>query len=156
MTKTTTQRETAPVSLWVKLQTGLLAGVLILLLALVLMIGSAAGRIEQSFQLVQRDLESLEMEEINQAVTALREAADRLAAVDAEGLNRTAQSLKAAADSLTRVDVDTLNGAIASLREAADTLKSLDMEALNNVVQSLNKTVASLQKVSDTISGIFH
>ena len=69
MTKTTTQRETTPVSLWVKLQTGLLVGILILLLVMTLLIGSAAGRIDKSFQLVQTDLEALEMDEINQAIT---------------------------------------------------------------------------------------
>ena len=155
MTKIQTQGETK-VSPWVKLQTGLLAGVMILLLALVLLLGFTAGRVEKSLGLVQTDLEALEMGQVNQAVTALREAADRLSAIDVEGLNETALSLKAAADSLTQVDVEALNGAISALKDAAANLKELDMDALNSVIQSLNKTVTSLQKVSDTISGIFH
>ena len=42
-----------------------------------------------------------------------------------------------------------------SLQQAADTLKDLDMDSLNAVISSLSKTVASLQKVADTIGGIF-
>ena len=155
MTEPTTRGEPNG-SPWVKLQTGLLAGVLVLLLALTLTVGSAARRIEQSFTLVQSDLEALEMDRVNQAIASLNEAARQLAAVDAAGLNATAQSLKEAADSLSALDVDKLNDAVAALKDAAANLKALDMEALNGVIQSLNHTVASLQKVSDTISGIFH
>ena len=141
MIKTATQRETAAVSLWVKLQTGLLAG--------------SVKQLDHSLELVQTDLEALQMDKVNEAVAALTEAADRLAAIDVEGLNETAQSLKAAADSLTKVDVETLNGAIASLKDAANTLKDLDIEGLNGVIQSLSKTAANLQKVSDAIGSIF-
>ena len=155
MTEPVPQKSTGRASIWIKLQTGLLAAVLALLVVLTCVVGVTARRMEKSLALVQTDLEALEMSQVNQAVEALTEAARQLAAVDVEGLNETAQSLKAAADSLANVDVDTLNGAIASLRDAADTLKSMDMEALNNVVQSLNKAVTSLQKVSDAISGIF-
>lgn len=142
-------------SSWIKVQTWLLAGVLILLTVLTATVGLTARRVEDSLDLVQTELEALEMQQVNEAVVALTAAADRLATVDAEGLNNTAQSLKEAADSLSKVDVQTLNGAITALKDAANTLKDLDIEALNGVIQALNNAVASLQAVTDTLGGIF-
>ena len=155
MTEQRKQGETVPVSPWVKLQTLLLAGVFVLLLALVFTTALSARRLDRSMELVQQDLEALDMGRVNEAVAALTEAAEQLAAVDVEGLNQTAQALKAGADSLTQVDVASLNKAVSSLQQAADTLKTMDMEAFNGVIGSLNKAVASLQKVSDTLSGLF-
>ena len=148
-------KKEASASLWIKLQTCLLAAVLVLLVVCTLLLAGSMKKVDRSLELVQADLENLNMDQVNEAVASLTEAANRLAAVDVEGFNKTAESLKAASDSLAKVDVETLNKAISSLQQAADTLKDLDMDSLNAVIGSLSKTVASLQKVADTIGGIF-
>ena len=103
MTEPAPQKTTGRASLWIKLQTGLLAAVLALLVVLTCVVGVTARRMEKSLALVQTDLEALEMSQVNQAVEALTEAARQLAAVDVEGLNEAAQSLKAAAASRARL-----------------------------------------------------
>lgn len=143
------------VSGWVKVQTLLLAAVLVLLAILVLVVGMTARHMEKGLDLVQADLESLEMDKVNTAIASLSEAADRLADVDISQLNETAQSLQAAAEGLASVDVDTMNKAVISLKEAADTLKALDMEALNGVIRSIDKTVQGLETAVNTLKGIF-
>ena len=60
----------ARVSLWVKIQTCLLAGVLVLLAILVVVAVLTARRVGQSLDLVQSDLQSLEMDHINEAIDA--------------------------------------------------------------------------------------
>ena len=143
------------VSAWVKVQTALLAGVLILLAILVIVIGMTARRVEKSLDLVQTDLEALQVERINKAVDALSEAAGHMAEVDISRLNETAKSLKSAAESLADVDIDTLNGAIASLKDAANTLKDLDTQALNGVIQAIDKSVKGLENAVNTLKGLF-
>ena len=106
------------VSGWVKVQTLLLAAVLVLLAILVIVVGMTARRMEKGLDLVQADLESLEMDKVNTAIASLSEAADRLADVDISRLNETATSLKAAAESLADVDIQSMNEAIVSLNSA--------------------------------------
>ena len=43
-----------------------------------------------------------------------------------------------------------------SQSDVAAAMKGLDVEAFNGVIQALNNAVSGLQRVSDTISGIFH
>lgn len=140
---------------WVKIQTILLAGVFVLLVLLLVVIGIAGRRMEKSLNLVQENLEALEMDHINEVIASLTEAADHLAKVDIARLNDTALSLKAAAESLSDVDVKTMNEAIASLKDAANTLKNLDIQSLNGVIQSIDRAVQGLETAVNTLKGIF-
>ena len=149
------QCRTDRVSSWVKVQTILLAGVLVLLAVLVAVVCVTAKRMEKSLDLVQEDLEGLKIDQVNEAIEALSKAAERMAEVDISRLNETAKSLKDAAESLADVDIETLNGAIASLKDAANTLKDLDIQALNGVIQSIDKTVRGLENAVNTLKGLF-
>ena len=77
--------------------------------------------------------------------------AARLSAVDVDVLNQTISALEGAADSLAAVDVDGLNTAVASLGKAADTLKDLDINSLNGIISSLDQAIESLNRVSETL-----
>ena len=55
MTEQKTRRETETVSLWVKVQTGLMAAILILLVVAILLLAGSVKRLDHSLELVQAD-----------------------------------------------------------------------------------------------------
>lgn len=118
---------------YLKLQTVLLAGILLLLLVGGILLASQISRVSACIDTVDEQLQAIEVEEVNDAVSALTEAANRLAQIDTDTLNQTAQSLK----------------------EAADTLKQVDMTALNGLVTSLQNVTAKLQTAVNAISSLF-
>jgi len=140
---------------WTRLQTLLLAGVLLVLLVTAAVLGRELGSLHRSLALMEQKLTEVQMQQVNEAIASLTDAADKLAEIDMEGLNQTAASLKQAADQLTAMDVKTLNEAIASLRDAADTLKQFDVGAFNDVIQSLDKTSENLAKITGGIGSVF-
>ena len=140
---------------WTRLQTLLLAGVLLVLLVTAAVLGRELGSLHRSLELMEQKLTEVQMQQVNEAIDAMTEAANQLAAIDAEGLNQTAVSLRQAADRLTAMDVNTLNQAIASLRDAADTLKKLDIQAFNDVISSLDAASENLAKITGGIKTIF-
>ena len=157
----------------VRIQTLLIALLLVALSVFVVLTARSLNRMDRSIDLVEQDLAAMDMDRINEAVTALtnaanrlsgvdldelngavsalKEAATQLSAVDVEVLNQTIASLEGAADALAAVDVKSLNTAIASLGQAADTLKGLDIDSLNGIISSLDQTIQSLNRVSDTL-----
>lgn len=138
-----------------KLQTGLLAAILTVLLIGSILLAVQISQVRSCLDLVEQDLQALNMDDVNDAVDALTDAANQLAAVDVDTLNQTASELKDAAANLKNVDMDTLNQTIASLKEAADTLKNVDMEALNGLVESLETVSTKLQNAVNAVTGIF-
>ncbi|MCR4672331.1 MAG: hypothetical protein K5637_03710 [Lachnospiraceae bacterium] len=102
---------------------------------------------------VQAEVSELKMDEVNEAVAALTEAANTLSSIDMETFNATADSLRQAADTLTGVDIGVLNNAVKSLDEAAANLSELDMDAFNSVIQSLQSVAERLEKISNFFSG---
>ena len=153
--KSAEPRQKNPMLFWTRLHALLLTLVLVLLLATVAVLGREIGSLHRSLDLMEQKLTEVQMEQVNDAIEAMTDAANQLASIDAEGLNRTAESLRQAADRLTAMDVKTLNEAIASLRDAADTLKQFDVEAFNDVIQSLDKTSENLAKITGGIGSVF-
>ena len=157
----------------VRVQTVLIALLLAALSVFVILTARSLHRMDRSLDLVEQDLAAMDMDqvngavealtnaanrlsgvdldELNGAVAALREAATRLSAVDVDVLNQTISALEGAADSLAAVDVDGLNTAVASLGKAADTLKDLDINSLNGIISSLDQAIESLNRVSETL-----
>ena len=140
---------------WVRVQTGLMLLLCLLMGGLLVFFVQQANALSRSIELVEYDLEQLQIEQINGAIDALTDAANQLASVDVEGLNDTAQALQDAAKSMSDLDMESLNQTIASLREAADTLKRLDMDAFNETVASLEKVSNNLEKFSSGLGGLF-
>lgn len=116
-----------------KIQTMLLAGILVILLLGSILLCTQISRVTACLDIVEKDLQAINMDDINGAVVALTDAANQLAAVD----------------------IDTLNGTITSLKDAADTLKGIDIEALNNLVSSLDTVASKLESAVNAITGIF-
>ena len=137
-----------------QIQTILLAGILVILLVGSILLAVQVSRVAVCLDIVEQDLQALSMDDVNEAVDALTEAANQLAAVDVDTLNQTATALRDAAENLKDVDIDTLNETIASLKGAADTLKDIDIDALNGLVGSLDTVAEKLQNAVNAIAGI--
>ncbi len=104
-----------------KIQTVMIAGILVLILAFVLFMAFKVNDIMAM-------AEQLDLDELNAAVSSLKSAADKLSAVD----------------------VDSLNSGIASLSETAGELSSLDFQKLNifmNSLEGMSKEMDALTKV---------
>lgn len=124
MEKTSSKLETV--------KTVLLACILIILLVGFILLTSQFTEIRACIDAVKEEVKAINVEEINAAVTALKEAAGLLA----------------------DVDIETLNGTISSLQSAADTLKNVDIDALNSLVSSLETVAEKLQGAVNAISSV--
>lgn len=142
-------------SLWVKLQTIFSGCILALLLLLVIGGVLAYGAVGHSLELIENEVEQLKMDEVNEAIAALTEAANQLAAVDVDTLNQTATSLREAADTLAALDIDEINNTVLALTEAANNLSELDVNDLNGLINSLNNVAERLNGVTGAISRFF-
>lgn len=135
------KQKTNTVLLLMKVQTGLLAGILA-----VLLIVSAAG-----FAAIRQ----VDLSKINAVITSLEHTAGELEKLDAENLNATVSSLRGAADRLSKADMEAVNSAIASLSAAADQLSQLDMQELNALIDSLQTAADQLESVTGGLSRFF-
>ena len=151
-----------------RLQTALLAVLLLLLFVVGIYAMGTLRDMHRTMDLMEEKVERIDMEDvdaivnavrdvtaqlreldISEAVESLEKAAALLADVDVDTLNGAISSLRDAAGKLSDVDVKTLNGAIAQLEDAAATLKDLDMGALNSVIRTLEDTTNRLQDAVD-------
>ena len=102
--------------------------VVILFLAILAGIGYFIFReyqnIDQTIQSIQRTVDAIMMDEINNAVTSLSGAADQLRKIDVESLNDTVSALEKAADNLANMDMSELNNLVASLNTVAESLEN--------------------------------
>ena len=98
-----------------KLQTGILAGILVIILVFTLFCAvKLSGVVEMAA--------SLDLEQVNGAVSSLKSAADNLASVDTDAINQGIQGLSDAAADLEELDVTKLNRFMTSLDNVADQL----------------------------------
>ena len=125
-----------------RIQTGILFGIFVLILAAGVLLFTQFAKINNCFAMIESDLEKLDMDALNSAVEAMTEAVDELSDVDMDTLNAAVASLKEAAETLADVDMKTLNETVGSLREAADKLGAVDIKTLNDTVAAL-KTAAN-------------
>ena len=117
----TTQKATPKIEI---IKTVLLACILILLVVGFILLAAQFSEVKACLDTVEQDLRQINVDEINAAVTALKEAAGLLADVDIDSLNGTITSLQSAADTLKDVDIDALNGLVGSLQTVAEKLQS--------------------------------
>ena len=141
------QALTSPVNLWMKLQVIFTGIILLLLLALAVGAALEFRSVHRSLALIEEDVQQLNMDDINEAIHALTDAANQLAAVDVDTMNQTAASLKAAADQLAAIDMETLNKTVASLKDAAEELKKVDAKEINNAVIALTQAANNLSEL---------
>lgn len=91
-----------------RIQTGLLVGILILIALFVIFVLLA---VQDGMDL----LHQLDMGQLNAAVTSLKTAADKLSAVDIQSLNSAIGDLSMAAEDLSTLDFEKLAGFMDSL-----------------------------------------
>ena len=97
----------------IRLQTIMIACILVLILAFVLFLGLKVNT-------VMEVVEQLDVTQLNAAVASLKAAADKLAAVDIDSLNAGIQGLADAAGQLSQLDFEKLNTFMESLETLAD------------------------------------
>lgn len=122
----------------------------IILVAAIFMLGTART-LGQTVNNLQRAVNDLDMESVNEAITTLTETAENVNTIDMTVLNGTISSLEDAASTLSGFDMTTFNETIAALQGAADNLGELDTTALNTLITSLSETTTTLQNAVDSI-----
>ena len=136
-------------------QTALIAGILIIVLAVGIFLASQFASIKRCVDLIEQKVGVLDVQVLNDAVDSFTEAADQFSSIDVDEFNKTVESLQTAADNFGSVDIDKLNDTVSSLKDAADTFSDVDVEALNKLVQALESVSAKLEKAVSAITGIF-
>lgn len=138
-----------------RIQTGLLLGIFVLVLAAGVLLFTQFAKINNCFEMIETDLEKLDMDALNAAVGAMTEAVDELSAVDMDTLNAAVASLKEAAEALSDVDMKTINDTVGSLRDAAGKLGAVDIKTLNDTVAALKNAANNLSDMDvDSINAL--
>ena len=146
--KTETAEKKGDLLLFVKIQTALVA-----VLVLLLVVGGifAAVQVKKAVRVV----DGLDMEQINAAVQSLSNIAAELEKLDMEGVGKTVEALRGAAQKLAEADIDAVNDGIEALTDAAGNLQNLDIEKLNDLIAALEKTAAQMEKTSAAFGKLF-
>lgn len=146
--KTETAEKKGDLLLFVKIQTALVAMLVLLLVA---------GGIFAAVQVnkAMRVVDGLDMEQINAAVESLSNTAAELEKLDMEGVGKTVEALRGAAQKLAEADIDAVNDGIEALTDAAGNLQNLDIEKLNDLIAALEKTAAQMEKTSAAFGKLF-
>ena len=146
--KTETAEKKGDLLLFVKIQTALVA-----VLVLLLVVGGifAAVQVNKAMRVV----DGLDMDKINAAVQSLSNIASELEKLDMEGVGKTVEALRGAAQKLAEADIDAVNDGIEALTDAAGNLQNLDIEKLNDLIAALEKTAAQMEKTSAAFGKLF-
>lgn len=146
--KTETAEKKGDLLLFVKIQTALVA-----VLVLLLVVGGifAAVQVKKAMRVV----DGLDMDKINAAVQSLSNIAAELEKLDMEGVGKTVEALRGAAQKLADADIDAVNDGIEALTDAAGNLQNLDIEKLNDLIAALEKTAAQMEKTSAAFGKLF-
>ena len=146
--KTETAEKKGDLLLFVKIQTALVA-----VLVLLLVVGGifVAVHVNKAMRVV----DGLDMEQINAAVQSLSSIAAELEKLDMEGVGKTVEALRGAAQKLAEADIDAVNDGIEALTDAAGNLQNLDIEKLNDLIAALEKTAAQMEKTSAAFGKLF-
>ncbi len=142
------KKEKNSLLLWMKIQTGLLAAVLVLLLAVGIF---AAIQVNTMMQLFR----GVDVEKVNSIILSVQNTAAQLENVDMDTINKAVDSLKGAAENLAAADIDAVNDGIAALTDAARNLQELDIEEMNALIQSLEATAQQMEKTTAAFSRLF-
>lgn len=141
--------------LHMRLQTIIQGAILLVLVGAVVFLGGQFSTLRRCMNLIDADLQALDMNEVNTAVDALSDAADRFSEIDVNSLNATVSSLHEAADKLGNVDIPAMNDAVDALKGAAGKLENVDVDSLNSLVGSLEEVASKLQNAVNAVSGVF-
>ncbi len=141
--------------LHMRLQTIIQGAILLVLVGAVVFVSGQFSTLRRCINLIDADLQALDMNEVNAAVDALSDAAERFSGIDVNSLNATVDSLHDAADQLGSADIPAMNDAVGALKGAAGKLENVDVESLNALVGSLEEVASKLQNAVNAIGGVF-
>lgn len=144
----TETKDKNPLLLWMKIQTGLLAALLALLL-----IGGIFAAVQVNH--LSRMFRGVDLDKVNAILLSVQNTAAQLEDLDSKTINEAIDALKGAAENLAQADVDAVNEGILSLTEAAKKLQELDIEQLNELVKSLEATVQQMEKTTTAFNRLF-
>lgn len=116
-----------------RIQTALIACILIFLIILGVAAAAKVRSMQTCIDLIERNMETVDMEALNDAVDAFTDAANQF----------------------NKIDMDEFNNTVAALDGAAEGLQEVDVESLNALVSSLETVAAKLQNTVNAISGFF-
>lgn len=131
-----------------KLQTGMIAGILVILLVVGVFLMVQVNTVMQQVR-------SLDLDKINATVASLQQTAAELEKVDMEAINGAVTSLKGAAENLSNVDIKAINEGIQALTEAAGNLQGLDIEEMNGLIKSLETVAGQMEKTTSAFAKLF-
>ena len=131
-----------------KLQTGLIAGVLVLLLVMGVFLAVQVNRMTEL-------VNTVDMEKINSTLSSLQVAAAELEGLDMEQINAVIASLRGAAENFAKTDMAAINDGIRELSAAAENLSGLDVEQVNNLIESLEAVAKQMERTTSSFSKLF-
>lgn len=132
---------------WVKLQTCLTGGILVLLVVAVVVLSVQVGNV---MKLLQR----VDMDQVSAIVESIQKTAAELENVDVQTINKTVEALEGAAQNLAKADVQAINEGVEALTAAAENLKGLDIQELNELIKSLEAVAKQMEKTTTTLAAI--
>lgn len=138
-----------------RLQTILIAVLLVIVVVGALLLALKFREISSVVDTVKRELETIDVEAINEAADSFADAAGKLGELDMEGFGKTVEALRGAAERIGSVDAAKLNDAVAALTNAAGKLSEIDIDSLNSLVEALDGTATRLGSAVNAIGGIF-
>lgn len=132
---------------WIKLQTAMIAGILVLLLAVGAFLGLQVNA-------VMKQVNALDLAKINATVASLQATAADLENVDMAVINEAVSSLKDAAKNLSQTDISAINEGIRSLSSAAENLQTLDVDQLNELIKTLETVAGQMEQTTSALSAV--
>lgn len=131
-----------------KLQTALMAGILVLLLAVGCFVVYQVNNIMNM-------VNAVDLDKVNATVASLQSTAAELEKLDMEQISAAVESLKGAAETLSKTDIGAINEGIQSLTDAAGNLSGLDIQQINELISSLETVAAQMEKTTSAFSKLF-
>lgn len=153
MTEMQTKREEVGLLKQARLQTVILCGIFVILLATILYLACQVTALKAEMQTA---LQAMDISELSETTDKLKSAADALSEVDVRQINATVEVLKDAAENLGDVDMEQLNGAVGALKDAAGKFDEVDISSINSLVSSLDTVATKMQNAVNAITGIFN
>ena len=80
---------------------------------------------------------------------------EKLEQVDVQQVNSTVESFRTAVDKVAQVDVKSINDSIRSFSQAAEHMEELDIDTLNSFLESLNSVAEKMDRASEGFKNLF-
>ena len=102
--------------------------------------------VDRVIQTIKTDVEALEMDEVNEAVSSLTAAADRIGKLDMDAFNTAIGDFSTAVSQLEKLDMDALNKTVDRTGDLVGTVNGLvsDLKSVTDVLKNVAETLKNL------------